>query len=232
MTVFDDPKKAGIPPILQVQNRQPLSPEARAQFDALTAASVSSAGKSAAVLQAEAAADAKKAADAPTKRAVKRERKEAAAGGLTTALPPVGKEAASIIKRERRKRPDPNSPPAIAAVQPAPSGAQTEESVMVKRKTTKAAAGAKKPSTKKGAKVISDPIQKAVAPGAREGSKLALIVGLLTRKEGCTTKDVLDATGWPSVSMPQQVKAAGLKGFRKQKDGKVSRYFAALPAAA
>lgn len=65
-----------------------------------------------------------------------------------------------------------------------------------------------------------------IVAGPREGSKLAIVVGLLTRPEGCTTKEVLDATGWPTVSMPQQAKAAGLT-LRKEKDGKVSRYFGA-----
>jgi hypothetical protein len=62
--------------------------------------------------------------------------------------------------------------------------------------------------------------------GIRPGSKLELIVGLLTRKEGCTTADVLSVTDWPAVSMPQQAKAAGLK-LKKVKEGKVTRYWAA-----
>jgi len=60
----------------------------------------------------------------------------------------------------------------------------------------------------------------------KKGSKLEIIIGLLKRKEGCTTADVLKATGWPAVSMPQQAKAAGLK-LKKEKDGKVTRYRAA-----
>jgi hypothetical protein len=62
--------------------------------------------------------------------------------------------------------------------------------------------------------------------GVREGSKLALVVGLLKRKEGCTAADVLTATDWPAVSMPQQARAAGLT-LRQEKDGKVTRYWAA-----
>jgi hypothetical protein len=68
--------------------------------------------------------------------------------------------------------------------------------------------------------------RKGATGGPREGSKTALIAGLLTRKQGCTTADVLKATGWPAVSMPQQAKAVGV-GLRKEKDGKVSRYWAA-----
>jgi hypothetical protein len=61
--------------------------------------------------------------------------------------------------------------------------------------------------------------------GIRPGSKLELVVGLLTRKEGCTTADVLAATQWPSVSMPQQAKAAGLKLRKEKAKGEVTRYY-------
>ena len=61
----------------------------------------------------------------------------------------------------------------------------------------------------------------------REGSKLAIIVGLLTRPEGCTVAEVLEATEWPSVSMPQQAKAAGLTLV---KEGRPARYRAAVAA--
>lgn len=55
-------------------------------------------------------------------------------------------------------------------------------------------------------------------------SKVDLIGALLLRPEGCTTADVLEATGWPSVSMPAQAKLAGLT-LRKEKVGKVARYW-------
>jgi len=55
-------------------------------------------------------------------------------------------------------------------------------------------------------------------------SKTAMVGQLLLRKEGCTTADILAATKWPSVSVPAQAKAVGL-GLRKEKDGKVTRYF-------
>lgn len=60
----------------------------------------------------------------------------------------------------------------------------------------------------------------------KKQSKVALIVALLTRKEGCTAADVLKATGWTAVSMPAQAKAAGLK-LKVEKTGKVHRYRAA-----
>lgn len=90
-------------------------------------------------------------------------------------------------------------------------------------KGPKAAGGKKaakaKARTPAAAKAASD------APKAiRPGSKLEIVVGLLKRKEGCTTAEVLAACHWPAVSMPQQAKAAGLT-LRQEKQGKVTRYW-------
>lgn len=60
--------------------------------------------------------------------------------------------------------------------------------------------------------------------GGKSQSKTAMVGQLLLRKEGCTTADILKATGWPSVSVPAQAKAVGL-GLRKEKNGKITRYF-------
>lgn len=62
--------------------------------------------------------------------------------------------------------------------------------------------------------------------GVREGSKAELIAKMLKRPNGCTTKEVLKATGWPTVSMPAQAAMAGLK-LRKEKTDKGLRYYAA-----
>jgi hypothetical protein len=53
----------------------------------------------------------------------------------------------------------------------------------------------------------------------RRVSKLEVIVGLMTRDGGCTVKDVLKATNWPTVSMPQQARAAGLELRKEKRDG-------------
>lgn len=74
------------------------------------------------------------------------------------------------------------------------------------------------PKTAKAAKPASE---------ARKGSKTALIGELLGRKNGCTSAEVLAATGWPAVSMPQQAKAVGVKLRKEKKPGEVTRYFAA-----
>jgi hypothetical protein len=60
-------------------------------------------------------------------------------------------------------------------------------------------------------------------PGQVRG-KVALIKEMLMRPEGCTTKDVLAATGWPSVSMPKQAELAGLE-LSKAPGEKPTRYF-------
>lgn len=60
--------------------------------------------------------------------------------------------------------------------------------------------------------------------GKKSNSKVDLIGSLLLRPDGCTTADVLEATGWPSVSMPAQAKLAGL-ALRKEKVGKVTKYW-------
>ena len=55
-------------------------------------------------------------------------------------------------------------------------------------------------------------------------SKKAIVAGLLKRKKGCTGKEVKEATGWPSVSMPALAKSCGLK-LRKEKTDRGMRYY-------
>lgn len=87
------------------------------------------------------------------------------------------------------------------------------------RKTRKAAKWA-------GGRAAS-PARKASAPPkqVREGSKLARIVGLLRRPDGCTREEVMQAVKWPSVSLQQQAAAAGLVLKVRKVDG-VNRYSA------
>ncbi len=96
---------------------------------------------------------------------------------------------------------------------------EKEETTMPKKpskKTSKAAAKSK----------ARTPVKAAATTEVRAGSKLAMIAELLKRTNGCTTKDVLAATGWPSVSMPATAKAAGLT-LKKEKVEGVTRYSAA-----
>lgn len=81
-----------------------------------------------------------------------------------------------------------------------------------------------KPEPKpKAAKVA--PKAKAAKPAANGKTKLELITALLLRKSGCTNADVLEVTNWPSVSMPQQATAAGIKLRKEKKPGAPTRYY-------
>lgn len=74
---------------------------------------------------------------------------------------------------------------------------------------------------------VPAPVQVTEAPRERNkrgGSKVDIIAQLLLRPQGCTAEEVKTACFWPSVSMPAQAKAAGLK-LRKEKVGKLITYF-------
>lgn len=138
----------------------------------------------------------------------------------------------------------PKPKPRARAAQPA-AKAVTKESVMSAAVETVDVATSKPPKPKKTAKPKLPKVEKVLAKKApkkasakkpaadapvaeskvRRGSKLALVIWLLTRGEGCTMADITSATGWKTMSFPQQAKAAGLT-LRKEKDGSVSRYFA------
>jgi hypothetical protein len=59
---------------------------------------------------------------------------------------------------------------------------------------------------------------------SNRSSKAAKIAEMLLRKEGCSAKEVLKATGWPTVSMPAQAKMVGLK-LKKEKTDSGLRYY-------
>ena len=60
----------------------------------------------------------------------------------------------------------------------------------------------------------------------RVGTKTELIGKLLLRPQGCTLSEVLNVTGWPTVSMPVQANLLGVKLRREKKPGAPMRYFA------
>jgi|GEM_PF-2972807 len=83
----------------------------------------------------------------------------------------------------------------------------------------------KKPPAKKAAAPKKAKPAKAAKKAEGKTSKVEIVAGLLKRKNGCTRKDILSATGWPSVSVGQQATAAGLK-LQKVKEGAIIRYYA------
>ena len=56
-------------------------------------------------------------------------------------------------------------------------------------------------------------------------TKTAQIAAMLKRRKGVTAAEVMEAVGWPSVSMPQQARLAGIKLGKVKEDGKPLRYF-------
>lgn len=136
-----------------------------------------------------------------TKATNRKATKAAVAAGETKRMPATGHEAVMIIKGARK------------------AAAKAD-------KAAEKAAGA--PKAAKGAKTKAAPAKRTSAPRKPgTGSKTELIGALLKRAKGCTTKDVLEATGWPAVSMPQQAKALGIGLRKEKKPGEVTRYFAA-----
>lgn len=80
-------------------------------------------------------------------------------------------------------------------------------------------------TTKAKAKPAKKSRKAAPAKKVRDGSKTEVVKGLLTRKEGCTTADILSVTGWPTVSVPAMARAAGLT-LRKEKKDRTTTYWA------
>ena len=48
-----------------------------------------------------------------------------------------------------------------------------------------------------------------------KGKKMRKIERLLRRKRGCTSREVREAVGWPSVSIPQRARQLGIKTRRE-----------------
>lgn len=93
---------------------------------------------------------------------------------------------------------------------------QKEERVALVNKTTGPKREIKNPP-----KATATPKKTAKA----NGSKTVIVSKLLTRKGGCTSADILTATGWPSVSVPAMAKAAGLTLRKENIGGRQFRYY-------
>jgi hypothetical protein len=65
------------------------------------------------------------------------------------------------------------------------------------------------------------------------GTKLALVASMMLRENGCTRQEVLDATGWPAISMQQMARQAGLElEVRRTWRGNTRRYVGRAPTVA
>ncbi len=129
--------------------------------------------------------------------------------------------AASSLRAH--KTPDKDEPEAVATPQ-----AEVEDSVSTEPQqeappvTTKAKRTKKAPANGH----AKAPKAKTKAPKGDHGAKTAAIGKLLARKNGCTTADVLELTGWPSVSMPAIAKNLKVKLRKEKEKGARTRYYA------
>lgn len=133
---------------------------------------------------------------------------------------PTQETLRAMVKAVDAKR----KPRASAPAQPQaePSAPPIQESTTMTKTTTKAKSKPKKSSKANARKAVKTK----TAGAARAGSKVELIAGMLKSPDGCTAEEVRKACGWPSVSMNQQAKAAGLTLKKEKVDG-VTRYRAA-----
>lgn len=88
------------------------------------------------------------------------------------------------------------------------------------KKTAGSKAKTAKPAKAKTAKSTTKTEAKSKA-----GSKTEIVAKLLQRASGCTGAEILEATGWPTVSVPAMAKAAGLKLKKEKEKGSPTRYF-------
>lgn len=209
---------ADIPDFLLVKNRVALTPEQERR--------VAEAAKPAKTGAEAASAAATGMTNEERLKALKKEKSrgriakfKAKLAGATTALPATGKHALAIINQQA---------PADAAAQPKK---ETATMATATKKTPKTKTRGKKPAKtahRKPATANGKPARSAARAdgGIRPGSKLELVAGLLKRPGGCTTADVLAATSWPAVSMPQMAKAAGLTLKKTKEKGSPTRYSA------
>ena len=63
--------------------------------------------------------------------------------------------------------------------------------------------------------------------GPRAGTKTEEVARMLQRKTGATRADLLEATGWPAISVQTLAKACRLKLTLEKEKGQPTRYFGA-----
>ena len=145
------------------------------------------------------------------------------------------RESRAAEKPKKTTTPPASAPETMTEPTAQPKPALKETAAMTKDKTAKPTRVKKVKAPKKASTKVKAPAKPATKTAGqktiRKGSKLAICAQLLLRPEGCTAAEVLAATKWPAVSMPQQARAAGLK-LKKEKDGKVTRYWGTPAASA
>lgn len=215
-----DSKMPKLPDSLRIENRKPLTPDQQAKVDAAMA-------KTNAAKQVKEDLRAKQKEIATEKARVRIEKLNAKQTGKAGAMPLTGKEAqraivAAAVEAHVANGGKIDRVPMRGAPKPMPAAAKAASKA--NGKAPGKATGAGKAAKGKAGKATAQKHTTDRAKGGAKGSKLALIVDLLKRKQGCTREDVLKATGWPSVSMQQQAKSAGLKLRKDKQKGQPTCY--------
>lgn len=125
---------------------------------------------------------------------------------------------------------------AIASMVPAPKAPKAKKQPKAKAaKVAKVKALATKKRAESKAKASAPkprPVKAAKAPKGKKNTKTARAVALLIRQVGCTGSEILQATGWPTVSVPRLAEISGLKLRKEKVAGGVTRYWGTLKAGA
>ena len=219
----DDPKKAGIPPFLQVQNRRVLTAEEHARVNAWLAKPSTA---SAALGHDEwlARLQAGRARDAAVAATLMVDKKQQSLDGL---------RSRTAAARERIEREGKHVPGCIwnaAAGRWAHPAAVRDGTRWISKSADAGTTGATDMTTKNAKKNGKKSALKVRGPAKKTtngGSKTEAAGKLLARSGGCTSADILEATGWPSVSVPAVAKACGLKLSTEKEKGKPTRYYGA-----
>lgn len=106
--------------------------------------------------------------------------------------------------------------------------------IVAAKAASKPAKAAKPAKAPKVAKTKNDAVKAPPKPRAAKAdgskSKREIVADLLQRPEGATRAEILEATGWPAVTVQGQAKASGLTLRQEKKPGEPTRYYGA-PAA-
>lgn len=124
-------------------------------------------------------------------------------------------------KTEKKPGKTPLPPKPIFAAKGGKAGSTTTKAPKAAPAEKKPRAAAQPPATSEGAKVRKPRDTK--TDGAQ--TKRAIASALLTRDEGATLKEILGATGWPSISIPQLAAASNLVLTKEKVKGSPTRYF-------
>jgi hypothetical protein len=198
------PLEEGIPEFLQVKNRVPLTPEQEARLTEI------------------------------------QQQVHETVAKLDPTLPRHIEPAGLEILHEQQQKSLKKTVPVLNADSDPESGIATEEDIGMSDESVENVQPAKKarktrvvkariakaPKAPKVVKAAKAPkVAKKTNGTSTRGEKTKEIGRLLQRKNGCTTEEILELTGWPAVSVPAMAKACGLKLRKERQPGERTRYW-------